>query len=84
MSAEMAQNTDELNATTKLDRKTEREIVWRRVFIGQSQREVAGEFDIGKGTVNKIMREYKRISGPEIEGELIDEFDGVVEPYAEG
>lgn len=59
MSAEVAQTDDgtneELNVTGVLSSKEERELVWRRVFIGQSQREVATDMDIGKGTVSKVL-----------------------------
>lgn len=85
MSAEVAQTDDdtneELNATSVLSNKEERELVWRRVFIGQSQREVAKDMDIGKGTVSKVLSEYRSINDGDLEQGIINEFEGVVEPY---
>jgi DNA-directed RNA polymerase specialized sigma24 family protein len=74
-------DSDELNVTNILDNKQERELVWRRVFIGQSQREVATEMNVGKGTVSKVLREYRSINDGDLERRIISEFDGVVEPY---
>jgi hypothetical protein len=85
MSAELAQTDggtgEELNATSVLSNKEERELVWRRVFIGQSQREVAKDMDTGKGTVSKVLTEYRSINDGDLEKRIIDEFEGFVEPY---
>lgn len=77
----IADGGSELDVTDILDGDQERELVWRRVFIGQSQREVADEMNVGKGTVSKVLREYRNINDGELEERIINEFDGVVEPY---
>lgn len=77
-------NSDgEINATQVLTNREEREVAWRCVFIGQPQREVAEVFDVSQGTISNVMAEYRKTNSGELEGRLIDEFDGVVEPYQE-
>jgi DNA-directed RNA polymerase specialized sigma24 family protein len=73
--------TNELNATTILNHDAEREVVWRCVFIGQSQREVADVFEVSQGTISNVMQEWDAEHTGEMEIKLIDDFDGVVEPY---
>lgn len=90
MSAELAEKIDEhknsdgeIGATQILSDEEEREVAWRCVFIGQSQREVAEEFDVSQGTISNVMAEYRKTNSGDLECRLIDEFDGVVEPYQE-
>jgi DNA-directed RNA polymerase specialized sigma24 family protein len=75
---------DKLDASRILTNAEEREVAWRCVFIGQTQAEVGDVFDVSSGTIHNVMEEYRALnssSGGDLEMSIIDEFDGVVEPY---
>lgn len=78
-----AKADDQMGATQVLTEAEEREVAWRCVFIGQSQREVGDVFDVSQSTISRVMKWYREVNTGELEKELIDEFDGVVEPYQE-
>ena len=73
--------SEQMGLTDVLSARDEREIVWRCVFISQSQRDVADEFGISQSTVSRVMSHYKAENTGELERRILDEFDGVVEPY---
>lgn len=77
--AEAEPDGPRLDATTILSEEEEREIVYRRVFLVESQKDVAEHYGVSTGTIYNIMQAYREHGGEELELEILDECDDLEE-----
>lgn len=74
MAAKCEMVRDEMGATSVLTEEQEREIVFEHVFGFGSQRSLAEEFNVGKGTISKVLRHYKKVNTGDLEIAILEEF----------
>lgn len=70
----------ELDATTVLTEREEREAVYRHVFMGQTYRDIGDILGVSHGTIGTVMDAYKSASGTGLETSILNQFTDVEDP----